>query len=84
MRFLRVLATLRPLPSPCPHPRPLSRWAGEGGIAEFPNIGRLTWWSKCSLVVVHRTPPVCPPRSPSPCPSPAERERGFVLRTFHP
>ena len=32
------------------------------------------------LVVFCRTPPFCPPRSPSPCPSPAERERGCVTR----
>ena len=38
------------------------------------------------LVVFCRTPPVCPPRSPSPWPSPAERERGYVLspRVFLP
>ena len=38
-------------------------------------LGRWFW---DGVVVVYRTPPFCPPRSPSPCPSPAERERGFV------
>ncbi len=36
-------------------------------------FGVLGW---VALLVVWGAPPVCPPRSPSPWPSPAERERG--------
>ena len=40
-------------------------------------MGDVRWWLRIALVVFYRTPPICPPRSPSPWPSPAERERGY-------
>ena len=47
-------------------------WDGDAGGSK--------WWLTIGLVVFYRTPPLCPPRSPSPWPSPAERERETCCR----
>ncbi len=39
-------------------------------------VGKDRFW--VALLVVWGAPPFCPPRLPSPWPSPAERERGNV------
>ncbi len=48
---------------------------GLGGWVGVVLFGGLGW---IALLVVWGAPPFCPPRLPSPWPSPAERERGNV------
>ena len=66
-------------------------WAGFKPAPTFAVLGPFTngpygWRSLCwvGVLVVYRTPPFCPPRSPSPWPSPAERERGFPFLPSRP
>ena len=58
---------------------------GAWAVHERPLRGAFSFL--VGVVVVYRAPPFCPPRSPSPWPSPAERERGFPFlssRPLHP
>ena len=67
-----------------PHPGPLPP-SGRGGIVVDGGFGWcLGRWFWDGVVVGCHAPPVCPPRSPSPWPSPAERERGFPFLPSRP